>query len=200
MTTICPQHQLTTKFHTADKPVGERKFNGERSWCYPAGPAGTWPGPECGSGVRCAGTSSRDEHPGVRRFQHRKHRADQRRRRRHYRRAYPRYQQNFCAVHGRWLRTGAPAELQSPGAKVNSSLIERSRPCRSGSSSDILLTALAPPRSEPSVASEPALGVRNFSRYLQCVEQRLRKNRRYLSGLCRIRATVTAGQDHTGHR
>ena len=74
MATICPQHQLISEFRTADKPVGERKFNGERSWCYSTGPAGMWTGLECGSGVRYAGTSSRDGHRRDRRFQHRKRR------------------------------------------------------------------------------------------------------------------------------
>jgi len=60
---------LKTKFQTADKPVGERKFNGERSWCYSTGPAGMWAGRECGTRVRCARTSSRDEHRDDRRFQ-----------------------------------------------------------------------------------------------------------------------------------
>jgi hypothetical protein len=127
MTTICSQHQLINEFRTPTKPVGERKFNGERSWCYSTGPADTGVGLECGSGVRCAGTSSRDAHRGDCRFQHRKRRPHQRRRRRRYHRAYCQYQWDFCAVHGRRLRTRAPAELQSPRAKVNSSLIERSR-------------------------------------------------------------------------
>jgi len=151
---------------TADKPVGERKFNGEPSWCYPTGPAGIWTGLECGSGVRYAGTSSRDGH-------RRDRRAHQRRRRRRYRRASRHYQWDSCPVHGRGLRTGAPAELQPPGAKVNSSLNWRPRR-PAGNSCDIFPTApLIPP--ERSVASRRALGVRNITSYFRWVEPKLRK-------------------------
>ena len=181
---------------TADKPVGERKFNGEPSWCYPTGPAGIWTGLECGSGVRYAGTSSRDGHRRDRRFQHRKRRAHQRRRRRRYRRASRHYQWDSCAVHGRRMRTGASAELQPPGAKVNSSLnrAPRRQPVTAqrhlpDGDADTVLRA----------ASGVQAGARSPEYQLVFPVGRTRtpKNRRYLSGLSRIRGRVTAGQGDT---
>jgi hypothetical protein len=121
----------------------ERKFNGERSWCYSTGPAGMWTCLECGSGVRYAGPSY-DGHRRDRRFQHRKRCAYQQRRRRQYRRASRHQQRDSCAVHGHRMRTGASAELQPPGAKVDSSLTRAPRRA-AGNSCDISRWCLVTP-------------------------------------------------------
>jgi hypothetical protein len=152
----------------------ERKFNGEHSWCYSTCPAGMWTGLERGNGVRYAGASSRDGHRRDRRFQHRKRRAHQRRRRR-YRRASRHYQRDFCPIHGRGLRTGPPAELQPPGAKVNSSLNWRPRRPADNSclraASGVQAAAQSP---------EYRLG-------FPVGRTKTSQNRRYLSGKSRIR-------------